>query len=107
MRLCFVNYNKLNVLGEKKNKERFVEEKKLVDIGFPAHRMLRSEETRLKAEHRRKIKCNPEIEKKSRKLQCKLNQSQRNFSMFLIILYIFERLHNSKFGFGSSEAVMA
>lgn len=62
--------NRLNILGEKKKRQRFVEEKKSVDIGFPAHRMLRSEETKLKAEHRQKIKLDPEIEKQSRKLQC-------------------------------------
>lgn len=69
-----MNYNRLIILGERKKKQKFVEETKAVDIGFPANRMPRSEESKLRSEHRRKIKSDPEIEKLSRKLQCKLNQ---------------------------------
>lgn len=102
-----MNYNRCNILGENRKRQKFAEEKKSVDIGFPAHRMLKSEETKLKAEHRRQIKSNPEIEKQSRKLQCKLNQSQRNYSLTIPNIYISELVNNSERRFGSSEAVLA
>lgn len=68
----FINNSNSVFSGEKERKQKFVEEKKLVDIGFPAHRISRAEETKLKAEHRRKIKSDPDIERRSRKLERKI-----------------------------------
>lgn len=50
---------------------KFVEEKKLVDIGFPAARLSRQEETKLRIELQKQLKKNPEIEKLARHLKCK------------------------------------
>lgn len=56
---------------EEEKLKKFEEEKKTVDIGFPPARMSRSEETKLKLEHRQNLKKNSEFEKLSRYLKCK------------------------------------
>lgn len=58
------------VPGEEKQRSEFVEEKKNVDIGFPAHRLTRSQETELRIAHHKHLKQHPELEIKARKLQC-------------------------------------
>lgn len=66
------NYKTIeHFLGEEDKRSMFEEEKKPVDIGFPAARLSRSAETKLKMEQRQHLKKNPEIEKLSRHLQCK------------------------------------
>lgn len=60
------------VEAEKVN--RLKNEKKAVDIGFPAARLSRSEETKLRIEQQKKLKNNPEIEKLSRHLKRKQKQ---------------------------------
>lgn len=64
--------------GEEQRKSKFVEEKKNVDIGFPAHRISRSQETDLRLAHHKHLKEHPELEVKSRKLQCRLNSYSHN-----------------------------
>lgn len=63
--------------------KRFEDEKKAVDIGFPAARLSRAQETKLKMEHQKQLKNNPEIERLSRHLKCKLQPNdilrKRNF----------------------------
>ena len=59
--------------GEEQRRSEFVEEKKNVDIGFPAHRLTRSQETELRIAHHKHLKQHPELEIKSRKLQCGLH----------------------------------
>lgn len=49
-----------------------------MDIGFPAARLSRSEETKMKMEYRAELKKNPQIEKLSRNQQCK------NFNLSVI-----------------------
>lgn len=61
------------VIADKR--KRFQDEKKAVDIGFPAARMSRAEETKLRMEYRQQLKDQPEIEKLSRSLQCTTNES--------------------------------
>lgn len=56
---------------EEQKKAKFQGEKKLVDIGYPVARLSRAEETKLKTEHRQNLKNNPEIERLSRRLECK------------------------------------
>lgn len=58
-------------LGEANRKKQFEVEKKLVDIGFPAARKSRTEETKLRMQLQKEIKENPEIEKLARHLKCK------------------------------------
>lgn len=57
--------------GEADHQKKFEEEKKLVDIGFPAARLTRQQETKLRMEFQKQIKNNPEIEKLARHLKCK------------------------------------
>lgn len=59
------------ILDEAEKQKKFEKEKKPVDIGFPAVRLSRSEETKLKLEHRQYLKNNSEIERLSRHLKCK------------------------------------
>lgn len=56
---------------EEERRKQFAVEKKPVDIGYPAARLSRSEETKLKTEHRKNLRNNPEIERLSRHLKCK------------------------------------
>lgn len=58
-------------VDEEEKKKQFEEEKKAVDIGFPAARITRAEAANLKSEHRKMLQSNPEIEKLSRHLKCK------------------------------------
>lgn len=60
-----------HILGEADKKKQFEAEKKSVDIGFPAMRLSRSEETQMRIEYRSRLKNNPQLEKLSRNLQCK------------------------------------
>lgn len=55
---------------EEKKRKKFEEEKRPVEIGFPAVRLSRSEENKLRFELRSKLKENPEFERKARKLDC-------------------------------------
>lgn len=73
-------------VAENEKVQQFVEEKKMVDIGFPAHRLSRAEETKLKMNYRQKIKENPNIERQSRKLECKSKQSLK-FKSFKICMH--------------------
>lgn len=57
--------------GEENKKKEFEDEKRPVDIGFPAARLNRSEETKLRLQYNNQIKNNPEIEKLARHLKCK------------------------------------
>lgn len=68
----FIFLHSLKSLDEADKLKTFESEKKPVDIGFPAMRLTRSEETKMKAEHRAKLKNNPQIEKLARNLQCKI-----------------------------------
>lgn len=61
----------LNFVESKEEKQKFVAEKKLVNIGFPAARMSKSEETKEKIEHRKRQKSDPEFERLSRRTECK------------------------------------
>lgn len=78
------------LLVEEQKKATFEAEKKLVDIGYPVARLSRTEETKLKTEHRQKLKNNPEIERLSRRLECK-RRSHLNawFQVTLKIRWIF------------------
>lgn len=58
---------------EEEKKKQFEAEKKAVDIGYPVARLSRSEETKLKTEHRLNLKNNPEIERLSRHLKCEID----------------------------------
>lgn len=58
---------------EEEKRKQFDAEKKAVDIGYPVARLSRSEETKLKTEHRQKLKNNPEIERLSRHLKCEID----------------------------------
>lgn len=57
-------------LGEEEKLKKFEEEKKPVEIGFPAVRLSRSEENKLRFELRQQLRDTPELEKKARKLEC-------------------------------------
>lgn len=59
-----------NSLDDNDKKKEFEEEKKPVDIGFPTNRLSRSVETKLRLEHREKLKKDSEMEKKARLLKC-------------------------------------
>lgn len=61
----------MSISGEGEKRKQFEAEKKAVDIGFPAVRLSRAEETKLKSEHRQQLRKNTEIEKLSRHLKCK------------------------------------
>lgn len=68
------------ILVEKK-RQLFEAEKKAIDIGFPAARLSRSEETKLRSEYRQYLKKNSEIEKNSRHLKCKKHCRFTSFAM--------------------------
>lgn len=57
--------------GEANRKKEFEEEKRAIDIGFPAARLSRTDETKLRMQYQNQIKNNPEIEKLARHLKCK------------------------------------
>lgn len=57
--------------GEANREKEFEEEKRAIDIGFPAARLSRTDETKLRMQYQNQIKNNPEIEKLARHLKCK------------------------------------
>lgn len=59
------------VAGEENRKKEFEDEKKPVDIGFPAARLSRTDETKLRIQHKSQLRTNAEIEKLARHLKCK------------------------------------
>lgn len=71
------------VAGEENRRKEFETERKPVDIGFPAARLSRSEETKLRIQQQKQIKTNPEIEKLARHLKCR----HRRFYRQIITIY--------------------
>lgn len=64
--------------GEAERIREYEEEKKLVDIGFPAARLSRQEETKLRIEYQKQVKHNPEIEKLARHLKRKSSKTAKH-----------------------------